>query len=260
MESIKLPVSSMATGVQAGGGPLPFNLTDLDRKILSQTDEEYEPHSWEELKRIIGTFGQSRGLPTKQVLTSCTAANDLHLFKRSPSELRKYLQWTTAIKAKYGSMVNYISQRRLQWGPTIDEKGSPVVNENLVPRNMAPFADDADYKILRNDWPYGCDPGIHHLVVWMKTKVPVKSEDGNLTPESAALIEEFVRRKFEMPLTHDWRQDGQQSNRVLWFKNWTALQSVAALEHFHVLVRDVSDEMLFSWTGEVGSKREELSN
>ena len=33
---------------------LPFNLTDVDRATLAQTDEEFIPHSWEELKDIIG--------------------------------------------------------------------------------------------------------------------------------------------------------------------------------------------------------------
>ena len=44
----------MVTNPEASPVELPFNLTDLDRKILGQTDEEYDPHSWEELKEIIG--------------------------------------------------------------------------------------------------------------------------------------------------------------------------------------------------------------
>ena len=35
------------------GEMLPFNLTDVDRATLAQTDEEFEPHSWEELKTIV---------------------------------------------------------------------------------------------------------------------------------------------------------------------------------------------------------------
>lgn len=31
-----------------------WNLTEVDRMLLRQTDEEYEPHSWDELKWIIG--------------------------------------------------------------------------------------------------------------------------------------------------------------------------------------------------------------
>jgi len=33
--------------------PAPFNLTELDRKVLSLTDEEFVPHDWENLKDII---------------------------------------------------------------------------------------------------------------------------------------------------------------------------------------------------------------
>lgn len=33
----------------------PFPLTDLDREILAQTDEEYQYHDWEELKYLLGT-------------------------------------------------------------------------------------------------------------------------------------------------------------------------------------------------------------
>jgi hypothetical protein len=34
--------------------PAPFHLTELDRLILSQTDEEFVHHDWEDLKAIIG--------------------------------------------------------------------------------------------------------------------------------------------------------------------------------------------------------------
>ena len=44
----------MAIAREVSVNQLPFNLTDLEREILDQTDEEYVPHSWEELKQIIG--------------------------------------------------------------------------------------------------------------------------------------------------------------------------------------------------------------
>jgi hypothetical protein len=34
-----------------------WNLTELDRMLLRQADEEYEPHSWDELKWIIRKYG-----------------------------------------------------------------------------------------------------------------------------------------------------------------------------------------------------------
>ena len=33
----------------------PFPLTETDRWVLSQTDEEFRRHTWDELKEIIGT-------------------------------------------------------------------------------------------------------------------------------------------------------------------------------------------------------------
>lgn len=33
----------------------PFPLTKVDKWVLSQTDDEYTPHTWDELREIIGT-------------------------------------------------------------------------------------------------------------------------------------------------------------------------------------------------------------
>ena len=152
----------------------PFNLTALDRQLLAMTDEEFEAHDWENLRDIIGEkhFSSSPILP----LTPA-AQNDLAALKRKPSDLRRYLAWSADTKAQYGSIMNYICQRRLQWpmsGP--------------VPNNPRPFADPEDYRILRNDWPYGLSPGIEHLVVWLRTPIPVKSEEGHLTRSRARLL------------------------------------------------------------------------
>ncbi|PYH49155.1 GIG1 family protein [Aspergillus saccharolyticus JOP 1030-1] len=221
--------------------PPAFNLTDVDRQVLAQTDDEFILHDWEDLKSII-------------------ARNDLALLKRKPSELRRYLAWSHATKQKYGSITNYICQERLHWSlpdthhdktvvPPITTDSGPVFPYN----NPTPFADPADYKILRNDWPYGLAPGITHLVVWLRTPVAVNEADGDLTPESRALVEGFVLRTFvgrlaAAPEAKKW--DDSPRDHVLWFKNWTALQSVRSLEHVHVLVRDVPEKILVEWTGE----------
>ena len=36
------------------GNTYAFDLTDLDRETLAQTDEEFVPHTWEDLRNIIG--------------------------------------------------------------------------------------------------------------------------------------------------------------------------------------------------------------
>ncbi len=61
---------------------------------------------------------------------------------------------------------------------------------------MDPFENKSDWKILRNDWPYGIDPRIVHLVVWTKFELTEDDIAGTLTLEMRATIEDFVRRMF----------------------------------------------------------------
>lgn len=162
-------------------------------------------------------------------------ANDLAAFKRTPSDLRRYMQWTREIKAQYGSMTSYILANRLPaaWG-----------QPPFTPKSSTPFEDPSDYKVLINDWPYATEPDTTHLVVWTRTLIPTDADKGDLTPESRALVGDFVRRYFVDALG----PGGEE--RILWFKNWVSLQSVRSLEHFHVMVRGVDDDMLERWTGE----------
>ncbi|KAJ5164000.1 uncharacterized protein N7500_005830 [Penicillium coprophilum] len=204
-----------------------FNLTELDHKLLAMTDEEFVYHDWEDLKSII-------------------ARNDLGVLMRKPSDLRRYLAWTHETKTQYGTIMNYICQQRLKWHlPQNTASGTPSAFKNPIP-----FADPEDYKILRNDWPYGVSPGISHLVVWLRTPIPVQSSEGHLTDESRAMINNFVQKTFVDRLAKDHRNFSDPESHVLWFKNWVGLQSVRALEHVHILVRDVPEDILFEWANE----------
>ena len=64
---------------------------------------------------------------------------------------------------------------------------------------------------------------------------------GDVTPESRRLIEDYVDRYFVQDLQRGWDQ-------VMWFKNWVSLQSVRGVDHVHVLVRDVPENVLRRWT------------
>lgn len=164
-----------------------------------------------------------------------TETNNLSVLKRKPSDLRRYMKWTAETKIEYGSMTNYILANRLPkaWGLP------PFTPESTVPFEVA-----SDYKVLLNDWPYGLESNIAHIVVWTRTLIPTDNQKGDLTPDSKKILEDFVQRYFIDPLG----PGGE--DKILWFKNWVALQSVRSLEHFHVLVRDVDDDMLEKWTGE----------
>lgn len=103
---------------------------------------------------------------------------------------------------------------------------------------------DKDVCILWNDFPYAFEKGIFHVVVWLRTPIPIEavepSENGTseykgihattqLTKKSKALVDMYVKVNFTDNL-------GMKPEDVLWFKNWAALQSIPAMEHFHVLL------------------------
>lgn len=157
--------------------------------------------------------------------------NQLETLKRKPSDLRRYMSWSRETKAQYGSMTAYILQHKLPWGPP-----------PFTYQSSTPFHDPSDYKILVNDWPYGLTPDTTHIVVWSKTPIETDAMTGDVTSESRKIIQDFVDKVFAERLG--------DKGRVMWFKNWVSLQSVRALEHIHVLVKDVTKEDLEFWTGQ----------
>ncbi|KAI5289914.1 hypothetical protein KEM54_002910 [Ascosphaera aggregata] len=209
-------VSTTVTSAQ----PLNLELSDEDRRRFQERDEDFVYMTWDNLKATI-------------------ASNNLAALRRIPSELRRYRVWSANIKLKYGSVANYVVRERLHW-PPVDDMNTQAVNP-------IPFADERDYRILRNDWPYGFVKGISHMCVWLKNSNIELKEDGDMTDDSRKLIEDFVQKKFIKRLESIF---DDAPDRVLWFKNWAALQSVKALQHIHVLVRDVPEEIITEWTGE----------
>lgn len=136
--------------------------------------------------------------------------------------------------------------------PTASGEASP----SFQSKSTVPYTDPTDYKILLNDWPYGFTLDVTHIVVWSKVRIPEQKPDGYLTPESTALVEAFVRRTFvEPPSSYRVKLgvagdfDAGMKDCVLWFRNWTGLQSVRGLEHVHVLVRDAPKILLDRWVG-----------
>ncbi|KAK3715136.1 hypothetical protein LTR37_007346 [Vermiconidia calcicola] len=195
----------------------PFPLTAIDRELLSMRDEDFHEITWDELKKII-------------------ADNRLEELKRIPSDLRRYLAWSYNIKKQYGGITNFVIKERLHWTP-LSPTGPPLFEH----KSDIPFADQRDFVVLVNDWPYGFDEGIIHILVWSKTPIAVDDAQGDVTPESRRLIEEFVERYFVRELIGGREQ-------VMWFKNWVSLQSVRGVDHVHVLARDVPDHVLKQWT------------
>ncbi|TKA62826.1 hypothetical protein B0A49_12382 [Cryomyces minteri] len=164
---------------------------DKNRQILSTPDSQYRRQSWSTVQEIV-------------------AKDRIDLFQRVPSDLRRYLEYTAQLKQQYGSVMDFVVKERLKW-------------DRVVPRGK-PFEYADDTKILYNDWPYGVDEKIVHLVVWTKFEF-----EDDLTPESRRQIDDFVRETFCKRV---------KAEDVIWFKSWRSLRSIHTVEHFHVMMYD----------------------
>jgi hypothetical protein len=150
---------------------------------------------------------------------------------RLPSQLQAYRVWSTAIKVQYGSVTGFLLRKRLYWEPlSLANPDGPL---KFAAKSDTPFVERSDYRILINDWPYGLEPGIRHVCVWLKNRLPVDSHLGALLPKGTEMCRKFVEDTFVKPLG----VEGQ--DKVQWFKNPTLLQSLRGVEHIHVLVRDI---------------------
>ena len=118
------------------------------------------------------------------------------------------------IKAEYSSVMRFVIKERLQWGDgnitDLQPRGKPFEHEGMFraldsnPGKWILILENAeDIRILYNDWPYGVEKDIIHLVVWTKFAL----EDDPVTDELSAAardgIERYVRRTF-------WRVPGEQ--------------------------------------------------
>jgi hypothetical protein len=140
------------------------NLKAKDLAIISTPDSEYHVLAWSEVKQII-------------------ADNRLDLFQRVPSDLRRYLDYNFQLKKEYGSVMRFVLSQRLGWTVPIIAEGGP-------------FEKESDVKIQWNDWPYGIDKKIVHLVVWTKFELQDDPATDDLTDKARMEIDDYVDRIF----------------------------------------------------------------
>lgn len=140
------------------------NLSIKDTEIISTPDSEYHVLTWREVREII-------------------AANRLDLFQRVPSELRRYLAYNWQIKQEYGSVMQFVLSQKLGW-------------QHPVRAEAPPFKSPNDLKVKWNDWPYGIDERIVHLVVWTKFDLEEDPITGDLTDAARKEIDDYVKRTF----------------------------------------------------------------
>ena len=152
--------------------PFLLNLSDKDRRIVGSPDSSFTRLTWAQVRALI-------------------AANELERFQRVPSQLRRYKAYTHHQAAAYGSVAAFILGERLRWQEPIVARGLPFQHP------------DDDVRIIFNDWPYGLDKRIVHLVVWTKFELESDPTTGDLTDKARAAIDNYVSKTFRSRVAAD---------------------------------------------------------
>ena len=86
-------------------------------RILATRDEHYKKQNWETVKEIISALADKiyAGL-IYHAERHTLGTNRIDLFQRVPTELRRYLEFASQIKARYGSILRFVDRERLHWG------------------------------------------------------------------------------------------------------------------------------------------------
>ncbi|CAL1712455.1 unnamed protein product [Somion occarium] len=184
--------------------------SDTDRPVASSaevplrtgppTREELLVHypakfTWEQLKTFVNS-------------------GDLGLLKRDKKLQIRYDEWAKGMRERYGSIVNYLWDHRLQWGnpdtlsllpsrlsncapestPESTQVSSDWSSKDSQPQRPTVPPDAPSYftadtppeyiSIIMNDWPYSVPPEVEHTLIW--TRIPIIPPD--LPPSIAPRI------------------------------------------------------------------------
>ena len=107
-------------------------------------------------------------------------------------------------------MMNFVLKERLQWTDLkpssttpFSEPGGSTLAKAYNQRHLA-YLLPGDIKILYNDWPYGVDEKIVHLVIWTKFDIEDDPATDDLTPRARKEVNNYVDKVFgnKMPPEH----------------------------------------------------------
>lgn len=175
------------------------------------------------------------------------AANVLEAFARSKPANDKYLAFKKHLRMQGTTVFRYLLTHTLKW--RLEEEVKDLKDSEItVTESGSPlFSNASDLKVVMNDFPYYFRDDVAHLCVWTKRPILADPESprGDISAETRALIERYVRKTFVEAL-------GIPRDRLVWFRNWDAIQSVREISHIHVVVKGMTQEQLSAVLGGPG--------
>jgi hypothetical protein len=173
-----------------------------------------KPFAWKEVQHIVDTY-------------------QLEKLGRSESQLQDYHDFKAKLEARNVNIATNLIIHSLHWLPnTTDERLSPQEALKLIKyEDPKPFCNPNDVFITLNDFPYYIKERTLHLLVWVKFPMlpDINSEIGDIDKETKEIIEKYVNLTFVKKLNIS-------RDNLIWWKNYTKIQSIKSIPHIHVLV------------------------
>ncbi|CAK9438522.1 uncharacterized protein LODBEIA_P27460 [Lodderomyces beijingensis] len=178
------------------------------------------------------------------------SSNQLEIFARSQAQTDDYHDFKQQLKDQNININDYILRHELHWQQSDIRSQRHVVapqQYSLSYPDDLIFYNEQDVKILPNKFPYYFDKNIVHLCIWSKLTIPndTTSAVGDVSPLTRRIINKYLAKTFV--------EHGVQPAQIVWFRNWTSLQSVRSISHIHVILHDVDPVFIQQLIGTGGT-------
>lgn len=177
-------------------------------------------------------------------------ANELESFARSEEQYHSYQQFKHDLSSQGITINDHVLKDELQWKQSDirhqTSTSSPPEYSTLQPQDLI-FYNRDDEKIIYNKFPYYFEDSVVHLCIWSKLTIPndVNSPVGDISPLTKRIIERYLQKTFI--------EKGVSPDDILWFRNWSSLQSIRSVSHIHVLLHDVDEHFIQKLIGTSGT-------
>jgi hypothetical protein len=185
--------------LKRGGNAADGDLTNSDIKLpFREHGYRCTPFSWDELHQII------------------VQEQDLAKLSRSVDQEQEYQKSLLQLKREWKSVKDYILHSKFQLPKEMDDDVQKYyVAETTIDRIHEPIL-----RVVPNDFPYHCAPGIEHWVLWKLGK------ESCITKEEIEFAQNVVQTEYS----------DVNENMICW-ENPPGLKSMPEIDHVHILFR-----------------------
>lgn len=92
-----------------------LDISDRNKEIINLPQDEYDILSWPEVQDLISKWPRLCLWEYVADGYRCQETNQIDKFRRSPLDHRKYLEYMFGLKKKYGSVMDFVRDERVEW-------------------------------------------------------------------------------------------------------------------------------------------------